>query len=407
MTDTAKRFLRYVQIDTTSEEGHETTPSTACQFDLARLLVEELKELGAQDVYLDEQLCYVYAAIPSNIDKAVPRLGFVAHMDTSPAVTGKNVKPIITENYDGSDIVMGTSGRVLSAKEYPSLLNYIGQTIICTDGNTLLGADDKAGVAEIMGFVQYCKEHPEYKHGDIKIAFTPDEEVGMGTFGFDIERFGADFAYTVDGGPVGGIDYECFNAAGAMVTINGTSIHPGSAKGFMKNANRLAMEFDALLPRAESPEYTEGYEGFYHLDTMSATCDSAKMSYIIRDHDAAKFDARKKLFTEAVAFMNAKHGEGTVELELSDTYRNMREIVEQHPHLIENAKRAYTELGIKWYTEPVRGGTDGASLCRRGLPCPNLATGGHNCHGRYEYCAAESLDTMVEVLVKVAAIYAE
>ncbi|MBR5065581.1 MAG: peptidase T [Oscillospiraceae bacterium] len=406
MTDTVNRFLRYVKIDTQSEEGHETTPSTAKQFDLARLLVSELEELGAKDVYLDEQLCYVYAKIPSNTDNECPKLGFIAHMDTSPAVSDENVDPVITENYDGKPIKMGDSGLFLDPAEYPDLLNYVGKTIICTDGRTLLGGDDKAGVAIIMSLVKYMKDHPEFRHGDVSVGFTPDEEVGMGVSGFDIGRFGADFAYTVDGGPVGSCDFECFNAASGHVTVTGRSIHPGSAKGLMKNALNIAAEFHALLPAAERPEYTERYEGFFHLNDMSGDVESAEMSYIIRDHDREKFEDRKKQFTAAAEYMNSRYGAGTVKADVRDSYFNMREIILDNFHLVENARQAYRNLGIDLLPpDPVRGGTDGATLSFRGLPCPNLSTGGHNMHGRYEYIAAESMDTMVEVCREILSIY--
>ena len=404
-SDTVERFLRYVKIDTMSEEGHDTTPSTAKQFDLARLLKKELEEMGASDVYLDEKLCYVYASVPSNLDRKTPALGFVSHMDTSPAVSDTDVRPLITENYDGTGIEMGTGGRILSPDEYPALLDYTGQTVICSDGSTLLGADDKAGVAEIMGLVKHLLDHPELPHGDVRICFTPDEEVGMGVSGFDYARFAADFAYTVDGGPVGDLNYECFNAASASVRVNGISIHPGSAKDKMKNAVKLAMEFDSLLPAAEVPEHTEGYEGFFHLDSFSGDVDHAVMNYIIRDHNPERFDARKELISEAARFMNAKHGEGTVVLELKDSYRNMREIIEKHMHLIDSARKAYAACGAEACITPIRGGTDGATLSLNGLPCPNLGTGGHNFHGRYEFIAAESLDRMVEVLLELVKIY--
>ena len=408
MTDTVNRFLRYVKIDTQSEEGHETTPSTAKQFDLARLLISELEELGAKDVYLDEQLCYVYAKIPSNTDNECPKLGFIAHMDTSPAVSDENVDPVITENYDGKPIKMGDSGLFLDPAEYPDLLNYVGKTIICTDGRTLLGGDDKAGVAIIMSLVKYMKDHPEFRHGDVSVGFTPDEEVGMGVSGFDIGRFGADFAYTVDGGPVGSCDFECFNAASGHVTVTGRSIHPGSAKGLMKNALNIAAEFHALLPAAERPEYTEKYEGFFHLNDMSGDVESAEMSYIIRDHDREKFEDRKKQFTAAAEYMNSRYGAGTVKADVRDSYFNMREIILENFHLVENARQAYRNLGIDLLPpDPVRGGTDGATLSFRGLPCPNLSTGGHNMHGRYEYIAAESMDTMVEVCREILSIYSK
>ena len=408
MTKTTERFLRYVKIDTQSEGGHDTTPSTEKQFDLARLLVDELKEIGASDVYLDEKLCYVYAKVPANTDKKIPKIGFIAHMDTSNAVSGANVSPVITPDYDGSPIKMGDSGLFLDPAEYPDLLRYKGQTVICTDGTTLLGGDDKAGVAIIMSLAEYLLTHPEIPHGDISIGFTPDEEVGMGVFGFDIERFGAEFAYTVDGGPVGACDFENFNAASAVVTVTGRSIHPGSAKDLMKNAVNIAADFHALLPASERPEHTEKYEGFFHLGGIRGDVEKTTMIYIIRDHDKKKFEARKELIVKAGDFINAKYGEGTVTVEVSDSYYNMREIILENFHLVENARKAYTNLGIPLLPpDPVRGGTDGATLSFRGLPCPNLSTGGHNMHGRYEFIAAESMDTMVDVCREIVRIYTE
>ncbi len=406
MTDVTERFLRYVKIDTQSEEGYESTPSTLKQFDLARVLRDELTETGATDVYLDEKLCYVYARVPSNIGENAARLGFVAHMDTSTAVSGADVHPIITENYDGGDIAMGGE-YVLSPKQFPALLNHIGETIISTDGTTLLGGDDKAGIAEIMGLVKFLVENPDFKHGDISICFTPDEEVGMGVWGFDYDRFNADFAYTVDGGELGEINYECFNAAAGKVYVIGTSIHPGSAKNQMVNALRVAMEFDSLLPAAQRPEHTEGYEGFFHLDEFSGNVDAAKLDYIIRDHDREIFEKRKKLFADAADFINKKYGEGTLRADIIDGYRNMAEIVRENYHLVENACAAFRDFGIEPKIDPIRGGTDGANLSYNGLPCPNLATGGFNCHGRFEFVPAESMDKMVEVLKKLVTTYSE
>ena len=401
MSNNVERFLRYVQVDTQSEEGHESTPSTQKQFQLARMLKQELEQLGASDVYLDEEKCYVYATIPSTDAKRTTKLAFVAHIDTSPAVSGANVRPIITENYQGNDIPLGDSGRVLSPKEYPALLDYIGQTIISTDGNTLLGADDKAGVTIIMALAEALLSDTSIPHGPIRIAFTPDEEVGMGVSGLDYTRLDADCGYTVDGGPLGDLSYECFNAASAAVSVTGLSIHPGSAKGMMKNAVRIAEEFDALLPKAESPEYTEGYEGFYHLDSFQGDCDHAQLAYILRDHDAAILEKRKAVVQAAADFINQKYGDGTVQVDIKDSYRNMREIVEQHPQLIEHAIAAYRELGIEPQIEAIRGGTDGATMSYNGVPCPNLGTGGHNFHGRYEFLCVESMEKMVEVLLKI------
>ena len=406
MTKTTERFLRYVKVDTMSEEGHDTTPSTMQQFDLARMLTEELKEIGASDVYLDEERCYVYARIPSNTGAAGPKLALVAHMDTSPAVSDTDVRPLITENYQGQDIDLGTDGRILSPKDYPDLLKQIGKTIISTDGSTLLGGDDKAGVAIIMSLAEHLLAHPDLPHGELRIAFTPDEEVGMGVSGLDYERLDADFGYTLDGGPLGDLSYECFSAASATVIVHGLSIHPGAAKGKMKNAVRIAEEFDALLPRAESPEFTEGYEGFYHLDTFEGNCDHAVLSYILRDHDSSILENRKRVTQAAADFMNAKYGEGTVELILRDSYRNMREIVEQYPTLIDNAVKAYEKFGIEPVISPIRGGTDGATMSYHGVPCPNIGTGDRNCHGRYEYVVAEEMEQMVSVLLEITALFA-
>ena len=406
MTNITERFLRYVKVDTMSEEGHDTTPSTMKQFDLARMLTDELKEIGASDVYLDEERCYVYARIPSNTGTACPKLALVAHMDTSPAVSDTDVRPLITADYQGQDIELGTDGRILSPKDYPDLLKQIGKTIISTDGSTLLGGDDKAGVAIIMTLAEHLLAHPELPHGDLRIAFTPDEEVGMGVSGLDYERLDADLGYTLDGGPLGDLSYECFSAASATVIVHGLSIHPGSAKGKMKNAVRIAEEFDALLPKAESPEYTEGYEGFYHLDTFEGNCDRAVLSYILRDHDSSILAERKRITQAAADFMNAKYGDGTVELILKDSYRNMREIVEQYPTLIDNAVKAYEKYGIEPVISPIRGGTDGATMSYHGVPCPNLGTGDRNCHGRYEYVVAEDMEQMVSVLLEITALFA-
>ena len=408
MKDIISRFIRYAKIDTMSEEGYDTTPSTEKQFNLARLLIDELREMGAEDVYLDEKLCYVYARIPSNISRKVPCIGFVAHMDTSCAVSGENVNPIITENYDGNDIKLGSSGLVLSPSAFPKLLDYKGKTIISTDGTTLLGGDDKAGIAIIMELAKYITEHKDFQHGDISICFTPDEEVGMGVSGFDYKIFAADFAYTLDGEEIGTCDYECFNAANAGVTINGVSMHPGYSKGKMKNATRIAMEFDSLLPKAESPEYTELYEGFYHITGIQSHCEKAEMSYIIRDHSAEKFDEKKALFLSAAEFINKKYGPNTAVVDMKDCYRNMKEIIEKNFHLVDNAKKAYEMCGVALLPPyPVRGGTDGATLSRNGLPCPNLGTGDANCHGRYEYVCADDMETMVTVCRNILELYAK
>ena len=356
----------------------------------------------------DKEHCYIYATIPasSGCEKA-PVIGFISHMDTSPAVTGKNVKPRIEENYDGKDIVLNQEKNiVMKTADFPELVSYQGKSLIVTDGTTLLGADDKAGVAEIMTMAEYLLTHPKIHHGKIKIGFTPDEEIGAGTDYFDVKLFGADYAYTVDGGKLGELEYENFNAAGAKVTVHGRNVHPGEAKGTMLNAILLAQEFQSMLPEAENPMYTCGYEGFYHLDAMSGCVEQARAEYIIRDHDRAKFEKKKDLFLKVGKFLNEKYGEGTIEIELKDSYYNMKEIIEQNMHLVEYAKDAMEELGIEPSIVPIRGGTDGARLSFMGLPCPNLCTGGQNFHGRFEYACVEDMEKIVELLVRLAEKYA-
>lgn len=394
------RFLKYIVIDTQSKDEAGVIPSTEKQKNLANLLVEELKSMGAQDVEMDEH-AYVYATIPATTQKAgVPVLGFVAHMDTAPSYSGTDVKPQFVKQYDGKDILMNReTGLTMKVEDFPDLAHYIGQDLITTDGSTLLGADDKAGVAEIMAMAAYLLEHPEIPHGVIKIGFTPDEEVGCGADLFDVAGFGADVAYTVDGGELGELEYENFNAASAKVKINGSSIHPGSSKGKMKNAILMGMEFQSMLPVFENPMYTEHYEGFYHLDSMNGDVETVKLDYIIRDHDMKKF-TEKKAFIQGVAdYMNRKYGDGTIELVLKDSYYNMKEKIEPHAYLIEIAKSAMQELGIEPKICPIRGGTDGARLSYMGLPCPNLCTGGHNFHGKYEFISIQSMEKIVELLV--------
>ncbi len=400
------KFLRYVKIDTESQDNVDTIPSTQKQFNLAKLLVEELKAMGAENVNLDEN-CYVTAEIPSTVDYETPTLAFISHMDTSPAISGTNVNPQYVENYDGQDIVLNKEKNiVLKTSEYPALLNYIGQDLITTDGTTLLGADDKAGVAEIMTFAEEILNNKDIKHGKIKIAFTPDEEVGRGVDKFPIENFDADYAYTVDGGALGEIEYENFNAAGAVITINGTSIHPGSAKNMMKNAILIAMELHNLLPVHQRPESTEGYEGFYHLDTINGGVETATMEYIIRDHDMKLFEEKKEFMQNACEFINTKYGANTAVLKMSDSYYNMKAKVEPCIHLIDNAKLAMEKLGIEPIISPIRGGTDGARLSFMGLPCPNLCTGGHNFHGKYEYVCVNSMEKVTQLLKEIIIIYA-
>lgn len=402
MSEVLDRFLRYVSYDTQSKEEEEAIPSTSSQLALAKLLRDELAQMGAAQVRMDEH-GYVYAKILSNTSRSVPALGFIAHMDTSPALSGRDVKPQLVKNYDGGDICLNHDlGIVLSPADFPELLEYKGQTLVTTDGTTLLGADDKAGAAEIMSMAAWLLAHPEEEHGDICIAFTPDEEVGRGADLFDVEGFGAAGAYTVDGGALGELEYENFNAASARLTIQGSSIHPGSAKGRMKNAILIGMEFQSLLPTFENPMYTEGYEGFYHLDHMEGNVEQAVLEYIIRDHDREKFEKKKVFFQQAADFLNQKYGENTVQPVIRDSYYNMREVIEPHFYLVERAKAAMEELGITPRIAPIRGGTDGARLSYMGLPCPNLCAGGHNAHGKYEYVSVESMERIVELLVRLA-----
>lgn len=399
-----ERFLRYAAVDTQSADDMEQMPSTEKQRVLGHMLAEELKELGVSDVREDEN-GYVYGVIPSNLEEGhqAPALGFISHMDTAPAFSGENVKPRIIENYDGEDICLNKEASIwLSVKEFPEMKRYKGQTLITTDGTTLLGADDKAGVAEIMTMASWFLAHPEEKHGKICIAFTPDEEVGRGADRFDVAGFGADVAYTVDGGAIGELEYENFNAASGRVRLHGASIHPGSAKGKMKNALLMGMEFQSLLPVFENPMYTEGYEGFFHLDRMEGNVEEAELEYIIRDHDRVKFERKKELFKAAGAFMNQKYGEGAAEVYVKDSYFNMKEKIEPYMYLIDEAKAAMEELDIAPVIVPIRGGTDGARLSYMGLPCPNICTGGHNFHGKYEYICAESMETITELLIRIA-----
>ena len=365
------RFLRYVAVDTQSDENSESQPSTAKQLNLLKMLCEELKQMGV-DASLDE-FGYVMAKIPSNIDKAVPAVGFIAHVDTAPDASGKDVKPQIIPNYDGGAIdLKGVPGLQLKPEEFPELLHYKGQTLVTTDGTTLLGADDKAGVAEIMDAVQYIVSHPEFRHGPLCIGFTPDEEIGRGVVKFDVKRFGADYAYTMDGGEVGELEFENFNAASARIHIQGCNVHPGYAKGKMKNAILIGQEFNAQLPALARPEHTEGYEGFFHLISFKGSVEEADFAYIIRDHDRARFEARKEMMAKVAAFVNAKYGEGTADLVMKDQYYNMREQVEPHYHIIDKAVKAMEMAGVKPKIQPIRGGTDGANLSFKGLPCPNL-----------------------------------
>lgn len=402
MEQLLQRFLQYVRIDTQSVPDVDCYPSSEKQKDLLNLLCDQLQQLGIS-AQTDAEYGYVYATIPANTASQY-KLGFIAHVDTSFAVSGSNVKPIVTRNYNGKDIALA-EGRVLSPREYPSLLQHIGKTIISSDGTTLLGADDKAGVAVIMHLAQYLVQHPEVKHGTVQIAFTPDEEVGRGTDFFDVARFGADGAYTVDGGGLGELEYENFNAASAKVTVTGKSVHPGSAKNIMINANLVLMELQNMLPVEQNPRYTEGYEGFYHLDSMQGTCDGAVADYIIRDHDRNKFEEKKRLFAQAVQYLNNKYGADTVHAVITDSYYNMKEKILPHIHLVDNAIEAMKRADITAKVCPIRGGTDGARLSYEGLPCPNLFTGGYNFHGRYEYIPLEDMYKAFVTLLNLVDIY--
>ncbi|CDC64881.1 peptidase T [Bacteroides sp. CAG:770] len=400
------RFLRYVAIDTQSDENSESQPSAAKELDLLKLLCKELNDMGVEAT-LDEY-GYVMGTLPSNIDKKVPAIGFIAHVDTSPDASGANVKPQIIENYDGSDIALkGVPGLYLKPSEFPELLAHKGETIITTDGTTLLGADDKAGVAEIMNAVQYMVEHPEFKHGDIKIGFTPDEEIGRGVVKFDVKRFGADYAYTMDGGEIGELEFENFNAASAKIHIQGRNVHPGYAKDKMKNAILIGMEFNDLLPIGQRPELTEGYDGFFHIISFKGTVEEAEFGYIIRDHDRKKFEEKKELIEQCVKFINVKYGEGTATLEVKDQYYNMREQVEPYYFIVETAVKAMEMAGVKPKIQPIRGGTDGANLSFKGLPCPNIFAGGMNFHGKMEFAPLENIEKASEVVLNIIKLYAE
>ena len=389
------RFLKYVSVGSQSDADSATVPSTPGQTELARLLAGELKDMGAQ-AELDDDSGIVYASI-----------GWVAHVDTAPGVSGSGVKPRIVRSYDGGDILLNPEqGMVLSPAVFPELTDYLGQDLVVTDGTTLLGADDKAGVAEIMDMAASFLLNPERPHGEIRIAFTPDEEIGRGTDAFDVARFGADFAYTVDGGALGEIEYENFNAASAVVTVQGSSIHPGSAKGRMLNACLVLMEFQGMLPAFQNPAFTEGYEGFYHLDSLRGDVEQAAAEYLIRDHDRAAFERKKEFMQECAALLNRKYGEGTVKAEITDSYYNMKEKILPHMHLVEHARRAMEAVGVRPEIVPVRGGTDGARLSFMGLPCPNLCAGGHNFHGKYEYVPVRSMEKISAILQEIVSGYA-
>ena len=402
-----ERLLHYVSFGTQSDSSSQTVPTTASQKELGAELVKEMKALGIADAFMDEK-GYVYGTVPATLGKEnKPVIGMIAHMDTAEDAPGDNIKASVVE-YNGGDILLNPEKNIfLSPAEYPSLNRYIGQHLIVTDGTTLLGSDDKAGVAEIMTMAETLLSHPEIEHGTVKIGFTPDEEVGRGANYFDVTGFAADFAYTVDGGELGELEYENFNAGSAHITVNGLSIHPGSAKNAMLNASLLAMEFHSMLPVEQNPRYTEGYEGFFHLSDMKGHVEQAELDYIIRDHDAQKYEQKKQVMQDIANYLNRKYGEGTFQLTIEDSYRNMKEMVEPHMHLINNAKDAFAQCGVEAQTVPIRGGTDGARLSYMGLPCPNLSTGGHNFHGRFEYIPVESMDKMSEVLVNIIKIYAK
>ncbi len=401
------RFFRYIKIDTQSDpENEDAFPSTEKQWDLAHLLVKELNEMGMSEVSIDEN-AYIMATLPSNVDYKVPTIGFIAHMDTSPDYTGTNVKPQIHENYDGKDIVLNAAENIILSPDYfEDLLLYKGQTVITTDGMTLLGADDKAGITEIMAGMEYLLAHPEIKHGKIRVGFTPDEEVGKGAHKFDVDKFGAEWAYTMDGSTVGELEYENFNAAGGKVIISGKIVHPGYAKNKMVNSMTIASEFINALPANEVPEHTEGYEGFFHLHTMKGEVEESELYYIIRDHDMKIFEERKVLFQKTADDINSKYDGNPIAVEIKDQYYNMREKVEPVMHIVDIAEEAMKNLGIKPLIKAIRGGTDGSQLSYKGLPCPNIFAGGHNFHGRYEFVAAESIQKATEVVVKIAELTA-
>lgn len=400
------RFLRYIAIDTQADPNSESQPSAAKELNLSRLLYDELTAMGVQ-AELDEY-GYVMATIPSNCGKDVPAIGFIAHVDTAPDAAGACTNPQIIENYDGSDIPLkGIEGLALKVSDFPEMLAYKGQTLITTDGTTLLGADDKAGIAEIMDAVQYIVNHPEFKHGEIKIGFTPDEEIGRGVVKFDVAKFGAKYAYTIDGGAIGELEYENFNAAAATVKIQGRNIHPGYAKGKMLNAILIGMELNALLPVEQRPEYTTGYEGFYHIIGFNGTVEEASFTYILRDHDMGLYEDKKAYMRKCVDFINEKYGAGVATVDIKHQYYNMRKEVEPHYHIVEKAKKAMEMEGIVPNIKPIRGGTDGANLSFMGLPCPNIFAGGHNFHGKMEFVPLESMEKASKVILNIISLYAE
>ena len=401
------RFVSYVTVDTESDPTSESTPSTAKQWDLANALVDELKHIGLEDVTIDQN-AYIMATLPSNVSHQVPTIGFISHFDTTPDFTGKDVKPQIIENYDGKDIVLNKEQNIiLSPSYFEDLLLYKGQTLITTDGTTLLGADDKAGITEIVSAMEYLVQHPEIKHGKIRIGFTPDEEIGRGAHKFDVEKFDADWAYTMDGSQVGELEYENFNAAGALVSIKGKIVHPGYAKGKMVNSMYIATDYINSLPRLETPEHTQDRQGFFHLYSVTGEVDSTQLQYIIRDHDKEHFEARKEMMLKLADELNSQLGEPCVSVEIKDQYFNMREKIEPVMHIVDIAQKAMEQAGIKPLIKPIRGGTDGSQLSFKGLPCPNIFAGGHNFHGRFEYVPVESIQKAIEVIVNIAQLVGE
>lgn len=404
MSFLVEKFLQYVKIDTTSDSKSQSCPSSEIQWDLAKVIVKDLEEIGLVDISLDEN-GYIMGTLPSNTQKDIPTIGFIAHMDTAPSFNGKDIKPRIIENYDGNDIILNSDLNIsMTVKDFPELKKYVNQRLIVTDGTTLLGADDKAGIVEIMTALKYLKENPSIEHGEIKIGVTPDEEIGRGANLFDVEKFGAKFAYTIDGGEVGELEFENFNAASANIIIKGRDIHPGASKNKMINAMLLAMELNTMLPVNERPEYTEGYEGFFLLTNFKGTIETTEIDYIIRDHSKEKFLEKKELIENTVKYLQGKYKDAEIILTLKDSYYNMREMIEPVYHIVDLAKNAMIEVGVKPIIKPIRGGTDGARLSFKGLPCPNIFTGGHNFHGKFEFIPIESMEKSVKVILKIVEI---
>lgn len=404
MSFLVEKFLEYVEIDTTPDSKSQSCPSSELQWNLAKIIVKDLEEIGLVNISLDKN-GYIMGTLPSNTEKNIPTIGFIAHMDTAPSFNGKEVKPRLIDNYDGNDIVLNSDlNIVMAVKDFPELKKYVNQRLIVTDGTTLLGADDKAGIVEIMAALKYLKENPTIEHGEIKIGITPDEEIGRGANLFDVEKFGAEFAYTVDGGEVGELEFENFNAASANVVIKGRDIHPGASKNKMINSMLLGMELNAMLPVNERPEYTEGYEGFFLLTNFKGTVELTEMDYIVRDHSKEKFAEKKELITNAVKYLQEKYRDGEIVLTLKDSYYNMKEMIEPVYHIVDLAKNAMIEVGVKPIIKPIRGGTDGARLSFKGLPCPNIFTGGHNFHGKFEFIPIESMEKSVKVILKIVEI---